>query len=181
MFPAALADVTADQWHGAINAIRPSFIRTESDEATYNLHILLRFEIEEALLLGNLSAADLPEAWNEKMKKYLGIVPPDDARGCLQDIHWSGGAIGYFPTYTLGNLYGAQFFEAARAELGDLDAMFAAGEFAPLLNWLRRNIHIHGRRYSAAELVRRITGKPLGAQALLGHLRRKAKDIYEIS
>ena len=119
-----------DQWYFAINDVRPCFIRTESDEATYNLHILLRFELEQAMLTGELAVDDVPAAWNERMKKYLGLTPPDDASGCLQDIHWSGGAIGYFPTYTLGNLYAAQFFEQARKDLGDLDAMFARGEFA---------------------------------------------------
>src|SRR5205085_7020061 len=106
--------------------------------------------------------------------------PPDDARGCLQDIHWSGGAIGYFPTYTLGNLYSAQFFEAARRDLGDLDAMFARGEFRPLLDWLRTNIHRHGRRYTASQLVQRVTGRPLSARPLLDHLNRKAAELYEV-
>jgi carboxypeptidase Taq len=179
-FPVALEGVSPEQWHFAINAIRPSFIRTESDEATYNLHVLLRFELEEALLTGDLSTADLPAAWNEKMLKYLGVSPPDDARGCLQDIHWSGGAIGYFPTYTLGNLYASQFFAQARLDLGDLDAMFAAGDFAPLLQWLRQNIHAHGRRFSAAQLARRITGRPLSAEPLLRHLNQKAMELYGV-
>jgi carboxypeptidase Taq len=172
--------VTDDQWYRAINDVRPSFIRTESDEATYNLHILLRFELEQAMMTGGLSISDLPGAWNERMKKYLGITPPDAARGVLQDIHWSGGSIGYFPTYTLGNLYASQFFEAARSELGDLDAQFARGEFAPLLNWLRTNIHRHGKRYSAAQLAQRVTGKELSAEPLLKHLRKKAAEIYGV-
>jgi carboxypeptidase Taq len=180
IFPESLADVTLDQWHFAINAVRPSFIRTESDEATYNLHILLRFELEEALLTGDLSTRDLPAAWGEKMRTYLGITPPDDAKGCLQDIHWSGGAIGYFPTYTLGNLYSAQFFQQARQDLGDLDAMFAGGEFQPLLQWLRSNIHAHGRRFTAGQLVQRITGRPLSAQPLLDHLNQKGKELYGV-
>ena len=179
-FPAALADVTDEQWYRAINDVRPSFIRTEADEATYNLHVLLRFELEQAMVAGDLSIADLPGAWDERMRKYLGITPPDAARGVLQDIHWSGGSIGYFATYTLGNLYSAQFFEQARLDLGDLDAMFAAGEFRPLLGWLREKVHRHGRRYSARELARRVTGSDLSAEPLLRHLRRKAADVYGV-
>jgi carboxypeptidase Taq len=176
-FPAALKDVSDEQWYFAINDIRPSLIRTEADEATYNLHIMLRFELEQALLNDELKTRDLPAAWNEKMKQYLGVTPPDDARGCLQDIHWSGGAIGYFPTYTLGNLYAAQFFEQADKDLGGLDAQFARGEFAPLLAWLRKNIHRHGKRYRAGELVKRVTGRDLSPEPLLAHLRRKA-ELY---
>jgi carboxypeptidase Taq len=180
LFSQTMADITEDQWVFAINDIRPTFIRVESDEATYNLHILLRFELEQAMITGDLAPADVPAAWTERMKKYLGITPPDDARGCLQDIHWAGGAIGYFPTYTLGNLYAAQFFEQARADLGDLDAMFARGEFRPLLDWLRKNIHRHGKRYTASQLVKKVTGKPLSAEPLLRHLRKKASELYGV-
>lgn len=180
LFGDTLKDVTDDAWYFAINDVRPSFIRTESDEATYNLHILLRFEIEQAMLKGEIKVMDIPAAWNEKMKKYLGLTPPDDAKGCLQDIHWSGGAIGYFPTYTLGNLYAAQFFEQARKDLGDLDAMFAGGDFAPLLGWLRKNVHTHGKRYTAPQLVKKITARELSSQPLLDHLNRKAKDLYGV-
>ena len=136
--------------------------------------------MNEPMLTGDLAPADVPAAWNERMRKYLGVTPPDDARGCLQDIHWSGGAFGYFPTYTLGNLYAAQFFEQARLDLGDLDAQFARGEFAPLLGWLRQNIHRHGKRYTAAQLAQRVTGKPLGAEPLLRHLRKKASELYGV-
>jgi carboxypeptidase Taq len=178
-FPQPLAGVSDDNWYFAINDIRPSLIRTEADEATYNLHVLLRFELEEAMLKGDLSPADLPGAWTEKMQKYLGLTPPDDARGCLQDIHWSGGAIGYFPTYTLGNLYAAQFFEQARKDIGDLDAQFAAGDFAPLLGWLRQNIHRHGKRYLPRQLVKKVTGSDLSAEPLLRHLRKKAQLYHD--
>lgn len=178
-FPAALREVSEEQWYFAINDIRPSLIRTEADEATYNLHVLLRFELEEAMLGGNLAPAELPGAWAEKMQKYLGVTPPDDARGCLQDIHWSGGAIGYFPTYTLGNLYAAQFFEQARKDLGDLDAEFAQGNFAPLLGWLREKIHRQGKRYTPRQLAVRVTGSDLSAEPLLRHLRKKA-EIYGV-
>jgi len=179
-FPDALKDVSADRFLFAINDIRPSLIRTESDEATYNLHVLLRFEIETALLSGDLSVADLPGAWNEKMKMYLGVAPPDDARGCLQDVHWSHGAIGYFPTYTLGNLYSAQFFEQATKDIPDLDGQLSRGQFEPLIQWLRQNIHEHGQRYRANELVQRITGGPLKPDALLNHLKRKAAEYYGV-
>ena len=179
-FPDVLADVDADRWHFAVNDVRPSLIRTEADEATYNLHVMLRFELEEAMLRGDLAPADLPGAWNERIREYLGLTPPDDTRGCLQDIHWSGGAIGYFPTYTLGNLYAAQFFEQARQDLGDLDTQFARGDFAPLLGWLRENVHRHGKRYTAAQLAERVTGKPLEAAPLLRHLRRKASELYGV-
>jgi len=174
-FGQTLKDVSEDQWYFAINDVRPSFIRTEADEATYNLHVLLRFELERALLNNELPVADLPAAWTQKMQQYLGITPPDDARGCLQDIHWSGGAIGYFPTYTLGNLYAAQFFEQVAKDLGDLDAQLARGEFSPLLGWLRHHIHRHGMRYRAAELAKRVTGRELSAEPLLRHLGRKGE------
>jgi carboxypeptidase Taq len=179
-FPHALSGVSDDDWYRAINDVRPSFIRTESDETTYNLHILIRFELEQAMITGDLKVADLPGAWNERMQKYLGITPPDAARGVLQDIHWSGGAIGYFPTYTLGNLYAAQFFEKARMDLGDLDTQFANGEFAPLLGWLRENIHHQGKRYRARKLVQKITGSELSAEPLLRHLRTRSAEVYGV-
>ena len=179
-FPQALNGVGDDDWLFAVNDVRPSLIRTEADEATYNLHVMLRFELEQSMLTGEVGAADVPAAWNEKMRDYLGITPPDDAQGCLQDIHWSGGAFGYFPTYTLGNLYAAQFFEQARKDVGDLDAMFARGEFAPLLAWLRKNIHSHGKRYRARDLVKRVTGHELSAEPLMRHLRGKAQLLYGV-
>jgi carboxypeptidase Taq len=177
-FGAALADMRLDDFYFAINDVRPSLIRTESDEATYNLHILVRFELEQALLVDELRVADLPAAWREKYQHYLGIEPPNDADGVLQDVHWSSGAIGYFPTYTLGNLYAAQLFEQAGRQLGDLHGMFRRGEFLPLRDWLRTHIHSHGRRYPAAELGRRVTGVPLSHEALLRHLRGKFAPLY---
>jgi carboxypeptidase Taq len=179
-FGQSLAGVSDDDWYRAINDVRPSFIRTESDEMTYNLHILLRFELEQAMMTGDLDIASLPDAWNQKMREYLGITPPDAAKGVLQDIHWSGGAIGYFPTYTLGNLYAAQFFAQAGKDLGDLEGMFAKGDFAPLLGWLRRNIHTQGQRYTARQLVKKVTGNDLSAKPLLEYLNRKAKEVYGI-
>jgi carboxypeptidase Taq len=178
---AALVDVRLDDFYFAVNDVRPSLIRTESDEVTYNLHILVRFELEQALLADDLRVADLPGAWQEKYRKYLGIAPPNDSEGVLQDVHWSGGAFGYFPTYTLGNLYAAQFFEQAEKDLRDLEPMFARGEFRPLLDWLRRNIHAHGRRYSAAELANRVTGRPLSHDALIRRLRAKFAPLYDLN
>ena len=177
-FPEALADVPLDAFYFAINDVRPSLLRTESDEATYNLHILVRFELEQALLLGDLPAADLPAAWRTKYRDYLGVEPPNDKDGVLQDVHWSAGLIGYFPTYSLGNLYAAQLFERAGKELGNLDALFRQGEFLPLRNWLREHVHQHGRRYPAAELARRATGQPLSHDALIRHLRSKFGPLY---
>jgi carboxypeptidase Taq len=180
-FPDELSATMLDDFYFAINDVRPSLIRTESDEVTYNLHILIRFELEQALLADNVRVGELPAAWNEKYRQYLGIEPPNDADGVLQDVHWSGGAFGYFPTYSLGNLYAAQFFEQAERDLGDLGAMFARGEFRPLLDWLRSNIHAHGRRYSSAELVQRVTGRALSHEALLRHLRGKFGPLYNLA
>jgi len=177
-FPDALGDVSLDQFYFAVNDVRPSLIRVEADEATYNLHILVRFELEQALLDGDLPVAELPGAWNEKYREYLGIEPKTDAEGVLQDVHWSSGAIGYFPTYSLGNLYAAQFFATADAELGGLDGPHARGDFRPLREWLREKIHQQGQRYSAAELARRVTGRALEPGPLLAHLRAKLGPLY---
>ncbi|MEM6855115.1 MAG: carboxypeptidase M32, partial [Planctomycetota bacterium] len=177
-FGDAVSGLSPDEVFAAANRVSPSLIRVEADEATYNLHIMIRFELERALLKGDLTAAELPTAWNEKYRDYLGVDVPSDAQGCLQDIHWSMGALGYFPTYTLGNLYSAQFFEAARAELGDLHAMFAEGEFAPLLDWLRKNIHAPGHTYDSADLCEKVTGRPLTADPLMRHLEEKLLPIY---
>lgn len=177
-FGQAVAGLTPDKVYAAANRVQPSLIRVEADEATYNLHIMLRFELERAMLAGDLEAADLPGAWNEKMRDDLGLEVPSDAQGCLQDIHWSMGALGYFPTYTMGNLYSAQLFEAAGAALGDLHAMFAVGEFAPLLGWLRENVHAPGKTYPSAKLCERVTGKPLSADPLMRHLEGKLLPIY---
>jgi carboxypeptidase Taq len=177
-FPGALNGTSLDQFHFAVNDVRPSFIRVEADEATYNLHILLRFEIESAFFNGDLKIADVPAVWNEKFKKYFGIVPTNDADGCLQDVHWAAGLIGYFPTYTLGNLYSAQFFAKAKTDLVNLDDAFGKGDFSDLLGWLRKNIHAHGQRYHAEELVERVTGKPLLHQPLIEYLNGKYGQLY---
>jgi carboxypeptidase Taq len=177
-FPAALGEVRPDDFYFAINDVRPSFIRVEADEATYNLHILMRFELEQALVSGDLQPPDVPGAWNEKVHHYLGLTPPTYALGCLQDIHWSMGGIGYFPTYTLGNLYAAQYMEQARADLPGLDDDFRKGEFGRLKGWLREKIHSQGQRYRAAKLCERVTGKPLGHRPLLAYLREKYSCVY---
>lgn len=166
--------------YGAINYVEPGFIRVEADEATYNMHIMVRFELERALLAGDLDVASIPEAWNARYKKYLGITVPDDRRGCLQDVHWSTAAMGYFPTYTLGNLYCAQFFEKALEEIPGLYDQFARGEFSTLKKWLNEKIHQHGMRYHADELCKVVTGKPLSADPLLRHLEGKLRPIYGI-
>ena len=177
-FPEALSEVSLESFYAAINDVRPSWIRVEADEVTYNLHIMLRFELEQALIAGDLAPADLPGAWNGAFQRDFGMTPPDDALGCLQDIHWSMGALGYFPTYTLGNLCAAQIFEAADQHLGGLSAMFARGEFHPLKEWLNANIHRHGRRYAPSRLMEIATGAPLSAAALMRHLRGKLGPLY---
>jgi carboxypeptidase Taq len=180
-FPEALSNVSLDAFYGAINDVRPSWIRVEADEVTYNLHIMLRFELEQPLIGGDLAPADLPGVWNETFHRFFGMNPPSDALGCMQDIHWSAGLIGYFPTYTLGNLYAAQFFEQAQGDLGDLHAMFARGEFEPLKEWLNEKIHQRGLHHRAANLAERVTGKPLTADPLLRHLRGKFGPLYGLA
>lgn len=179
-FAPQLNDTTLDDWLFAVNQIRPSFIRTEADEATYNLHILLRFELEQQLINDELSVADIPAVWNERFKAYLGLKVPDDTQGCLQDVHWSAGLIGYFPTYALGNMYAAQFFAAAQQSIPDLDYLIRQGKFKPLLEWLRDNIHAHGRRFTGRQLVKQVTGKDLSPSDLLNYLENKAREYYEV-
>ncbi len=180
LFPEALGHETLDRFFFAINDVRASFIRVEADEATYNLHVILRFELERDLLEGALTPAGLPGAWNERFQKSFQLTPPNDAQGCLQDIHWSAGLIGYFPTYTLGNLCASQFMEQARQNLGDgdLDSAFRRGEFAPLKKWLNEKIHRQGQRYHAPELCRVVTGRPLSHEPLMRHLRGKLGALY---
>ncbi len=176
-FP-VFAKVALEDWYFAINTVRPSLIRVEADEVTYNLHIMLRFNLERQLLAERLAVKEIPEAWNEGMRELLGIVPPDDAQGCLQDIHWSMGIFGYFPTYALGNLYAAQFFQAASQAITDLDVHIARGELHILRQWLQNNIHTHGQRYRAAELLKVVTGKTLAPRPFIDYLTRKYKPLY---
>ncbi|MGQ0635838.1 MAG: carboxypeptidase M32 [Planctomycetaceae bacterium] len=179
-FPEALADVAVDDFYRAINDVQPSFIRVEADEATYNLHILLRFDLERPLVAGDLQPADVPAAWNETFVRYFGLTPPDAAQGCLQDIHWSGGMIGYFPTYALGNMYAGQLFADACRDLDDLPGDFARGEFGALRCWLNEEVHRHGKHYRAAQLVEQVTGAPLSHKPLIEHLRSKYSDVYRL-
>jgi carboxypeptidase Taq len=176
MFHEALQETKLDPFLAGINRVERSCVRVRADEVTYNLHIFIRFELEQALLSNDLKAADLPEAWNAAYKRYLGVTPANDVEGCLQDGHWAEGLVGYFPTYTLGNLYAAQLFAAAREQLGDLDAQFARGDFGTLLGWLRDRVHRHGRRFTARQLVERATGAPPHWPPLVSALKEKYVD-----
>jgi carboxypeptidase Taq len=178
VFPEQLKDSDVNGFYRAMNRVKPSLIRVEADEATYNLHIMVRFEIEQQLINGDLPVSQLPELWNTKMEEYLGIRPENDATGVLQDVHWSFGAFGYFPTYTLGNLYSVQFFNQALKDIPELRENMARGEFGGLLNWLREKIHRVGRRQSARELVQSVTGSPLSAKPFLEYLEKKYSAIY---
>lgn len=180
MFPESLGDVTLDQFYGAINTVTPSLIRVEADELTYNLHIVVRFQIERKLISGSLNVQDVPEAWNETMTRLVGVTPPNDADGCLQDIHWSMGAFGYFPTYALGNLFAAQFFAQASQDIPDLPGHIRRDEHRPLLDWLRKNIHVHGQRYRAHELVEKVTGQPLSIEPFMNYVTEKFSAVYGI-
>jgi len=179
-FPGVLDDVDVARFYRAINKVEPSLIRVEADEVTYPLHIMLRFELEKDLLAGSLAVADLPEAWNEKMRDYLGIVPASDADGCLQDVHWSGAAFGYFPTYALGTMLSAQLYEKALLDDANILGDLKKGEYASLLEWLRENVHKPGRRYLPAELTERICGEPPQSRSYLKYLNDKFRDVYHI-
>ncbi len=179
-FSESLGNVSLDDFYQAINNVEPSMIRVEADEVTYNLHIMLRFELEQKMISGEIEAEQIPEAWNETFKQYFGIVPADDAQGCLQDVHWSAGYIGYFPTYALGNIYAAQFFNAAQEQLGNLDDLFSRGEFQPLKEWLNSNIHQRGQQYPASKLVEVVTGEPFSAVALTKYLKTKFGSLYSL-
>jgi len=177
-FPDVLGNHTAEDFYRAINKTQPSYIRVEADELTYNFHIILRFELEQAMLNGDLVVADLPAAWNDKMRELLGIVPLTDSQGCLQDVHWSRPGFGYFPTYALGNLYAAQFYETAVAAEPVIVEEMAQGKTNALLTWLGENIHQHGRKFTPGELVQRVTGQPLGHQAFMRYVTAKFGDLY---
>lgn len=179
-FGDAVSKISADDVYQGVNRVEPSFIRVEADEGTYNLHIMVRFELERALISGELEAGDVPHEWNRRYKEYLGVDVPNDALGCLQDVHWSGGSFGYFPTYTLGNLYAAQLFETILEQIPDLHAQFERGEFGALKKWLNENLHRHGSLYPASELCEKVTGKPLSADPLLRHLEAKLRPLYGV-
>ena len=180
-FPSQLATVEVDGFYRAINKVQPSLIRVEADEATYNLHIMLRFDLEMALAEKSVDVRDLPERWNAKMQEYLGLTPPNDKDGVLQDVHWSSGLMGYFPTYALGNLIAAQLWEKIQADLPSLPQEIARGRFASLLGWLREHIHQHGAKFEPVELLQRVVGSGLSAKPYLRYLEGKFGDIYGLS
>ncbi len=179
-FPSQLGNVDLETFYKGINKVEPSLIRVESDEATYNLHIMLRLELEIAMMEGSLAAKDLPEAWNDRMNSYLGITPQNDRVGVLQDVHWSGGMIGYFPTYALGNLVSTQLWESIQKDLPDLEEQIAKGHFGELLGWLRDKIHRHGAKFEPQELVQQVTGSKIDAASYVRYLNKKYKAIYNL-
>ncbi len=177
-FPDALGSETTDTFYKAINTVFPSLIRVEADEVTYNLHIMLRFELEQDMIAGKIRIQDLPEEWNDRMESWLGVRPSKDSDGVLQDIHWSLGAIGYFPTYALGNLMSTQLFNAAKKAIPDLDAKTAQGDFSALLDWLRTNVHQHGRRKTAGQILLDATGSELSSESWMHYAQSKFGELY---
>jgi len=177
LFPQRLDGVDAQAFYRAVNRVRRTAIRIDSDEVTYNLHIILRFELERDLLDGRLAVADVPAAWNAAMREYLGVDPVDDAHGVLQDMHWGAGLVGYFPTYSLGNVLSVQIWERARAEFDDLDAQMERGEFGELREWLREHVYRHGRKFTPEELIERVTGRPIDAGPYVRYLQEKLSTL----
>jgi carboxypeptidase Taq len=177
-FPTQLDGVSLKAFYKAINKVQPSLIRVNADEATYNLHVMLRLELEIAMVEGSVAIKDLPALWNTKMQEYLGVTPPNDAKGVLQDIHWSGGSIGYFSTYALGNLVSAQLWEKINKDIRDLDDQIRKGNFSELLGWLRKNIHQHGRKYEPQVLVQNVTGSKITFDPYVRYLTKKYSEIY---
>lgn len=180
IFPEQLGEVKEEAFYKAINRVAPSFIRVEADEATYNLHIMLRLELEIDLLEGRVGVKDLPDVWDERFQAYVGTVPPDDAKGVLQDVHWSAALMGYFATYVLGNLVSAQLWEVVQKELPNLDQEIAKGSFAPLLTWLREKLHRHGAKFEPQEIVQKITGSKINGDAYIRYLQKKFGEIYSL-
>jgi len=179
-FPQQLKGVSLDQYYKGINKVEPSLIRVEAYEATYNLHIMLRLELEIGLMDGSVQVVDLPALWNKKMEEYLGIVPPNNREGVLQDVHWSGGLIGYFPTYALGNLVSAQLWEKIIESIPDLEDQISCGKFDDLLAWLRTNIHQHGAKYEPQQLIKKVTGSGINPEPYMRYLRAKYSEIYNL-
>jgi len=178
-YPQQLMDFGSETFFKRVVRVRPGLIRTQADEITYNLHIAIRFELEDGLINERIDPEDLPNIWNKLMKKYLGVVPTSDSEGVLQDVHWSYGSFGYFPTYTLGNLYAAQFANSIRREI-DIEKLCEKGDFGPILSWLRTNIHQHGSLYWPDELVRKVTGEQLNAKYFLAYVKEKYKRVYSL-
>jgi carboxypeptidase Taq len=179
-FPGKLDNISAEDFYRGINVVEPGFIRIEADELTYNLHIMIRYEIEKMLFNEGLSVRDLPEVWNAKYKEALGIVPPNDSEGVLQDTHWSGGAFGYFPSYSLGNMYGAQIMDVVSRELPNLDEQIGAGQLHPLKEWLTEKVYRHGKLLQPGEIIQNVSGRPLQSSYLCDYLEGKYKDIYRL-
>lgn len=179
-FKGKLDDVSLVEFYRAVNKVQPSFIRVEADEVTYPLHVILRFEIEKELIEGSMQVRDIPEAWNARMKSYLGITPPNDAQGCLQDIHWAMGGFGYFSTYTLGNMFAAQFFDAFEKDYPTWKEQVSQGHLSFIKEWLNKQIHQYGRQYSSKELIKKVTGKAFSSEPYLRYLNDKYKEIYSL-
>jgi carboxypeptidase Taq len=179
-FPEQLQHTSLDAFYKGINKVQPSFIRTEADEITYHFHVFIRYELEKRLIEGSLSTRDIPAFWNEQYQNQMGVIVPDDKKGCLQDVHWSHGSFGYFPTYSLGSFYAAQLYTTAGQQLENLEANLASGNSAPLLTWLRREIHSKGRQYTSEELCQNVTGKTLDFQYFMDYLLHKYKPIYNL-
>jgi carboxypeptidase Taq len=180
IFPQQLKNVSLDAFYKGINKVEPSLIRVEADEATYNLHVMLRLELEIGLMEGTVLVKDLPQAWNARMKEYLGVVPPTNTLGVLQDVHWSGGMLGYFPTYALGNLVSAQLWEKINADIPDLEDQIEHGKFEALLGWLRQNIHRHGAKFEPQVLVKKVTGSTITPEPYMRYLKKKYTEIYHL-
>ncbi len=181
LFPENLSETSLDQFYRAINTVKPSLIRVDADEATYNLHIMLRFEIEKQIINEGIPVSELPTLWDDTMEEYLGIRPDKDANGVLQDVHWSFGGFGYFPTYALGNLYNVPILNQAKKEISDLENNIANGNLLELREWLRKNVHEIGRRKTAAELILSLTGQPLSAEPFMDYLENKYTEVYNLS
>jgi carboxypeptidase Taq len=178
-FPAQLQSVSVTDFYKGINQVSPSLIRTEADELTYHFHVMIRYEIEKALMEGNMNAEDIPTVWNEKYLKYLGVTVPDDRNGCLQDVHWSHGSFGYFATYSIGSLYAAQIWNTINTQVPDVQGCMKNGELNTILSWLRQHIHPFGRYYSSRDLCVQSTGEELNPSHFITYAKRKFYDIYQ--
>jgi carboxypeptidase Taq len=178
VFGGSLSGLEPDRFYRAVNRVHPTFIRVEADEATYGLHVILRYELEQELIDGRIAVEDLPAVWNERFHRYFGLEVPDDARGVLQDVHWAAGLVGYFPTYAIGNLVAGQLWERVRVDLPDLDAQVSAGELAALREWLREHVHRHGSKWGAREVLERVTGAPLSVTPFVAYLKGKVGAVY---
>jgi carboxypeptidase Taq len=180
-FPLQFANISVEQFYVAINKVQASLIRTEADELTYHFHVIIRYELEKGLIEGTFFVKDIPEYWNMKYKEYLGLVVPDDRNGCIQDVHWSHGSFGYFPTYSLGSLYAVQLFNSMKTKLHGIDSEIKNGNFTKIQNWLKQNIYLYGRYFTSSDLCNKSTGKPLESKQLVDYLRNKYLGEYSSS